>query len=204
MSNKKLRVYCSGPLFCPEELATMRSISNVLEKSGYETFLPQRDGVEAFVMNSVDGVIANAWLARPFNRIVNRAVFSLDVYEIIERCEAFVFNMNGRVPDEGGVVELAMAYATGKPIVIYKNDVRSLACGQDAPMLTGVTGHRACEIAAIPALLAEAIRQTPPPTDLKLPSKVAKVVRHGRLVRKLLDPVQFMRPRNNLLKWWGK
>ena len=55
-------VYCSGPLFCPEELGVMRSIAQTLEDAGYQTFLPQRDGVEAFVMNQVDAPLANAWI----------------------------------------------------------------------------------------------------------------------------------------------
>lgn len=41
-------------------------------------------------------------------------MFSLDVYELIERCAAIVCNLNGRVPDEGMIVETLLACAAGK------------------------------------------------------------------------------------------
>lgn len=51
--------------------------------------------------------------------------------------------MNGRVPDEGAVSEAAMAFAVGHPVVIYKNDARSLVGGKDNPLVAGLSG---CEI----------------------------------------------------------
>ena len=148
-------VYCSGPLFCPEEIAVMTAISNCLEENGYGTFLPHRDGIEAHVMRFVNS---------PFNvdvlnvrGLIDRAIFSLDVYQIVERCSHFVFNMNGRVPDEGGLVETAIAYAAGKPVVVYKNDVRTAFGGRDNSMISGLVQTRKVDqINRIPAELERA------------------------------------------------
>lgn len=39
---------------------------------------------------------------------IDRAIFALDVYRIAERCDYFVFNRNGRVPDEIGEQETSL------------------------------------------------------------------------------------------------
>ena len=44
------RIYCSGPLFCAEEVGGMSAIAKVLEDAGFQTFLPHRDGMEAYIM----------------------------------------------------------------------------------------------------------------------------------------------------------
>ncbi|HOO46801.1 MAG TPA: nucleoside 2-deoxyribosyltransferase, partial [Deltaproteobacteria bacterium] len=71
------RIYCSGPLFCPEEIAGMASIASVLEQEGFSTFLPQRDGLERFLMPLVNTPLNNNFLN--IRDSINRAVFALDV-----------------------------------------------------------------------------------------------------------------------------
>ena len=46
MRTTKQRIYCAGPLFNEPEKREMAEISAMLEGAGYETFLPQRDGLE--------------------------------------------------------------------------------------------------------------------------------------------------------------
>jgi len=194
-------VYCSGPLFCPEELGVMGSIARALEDAGVKTFLPQRDGVEAFVMNQVDAPLANAWIFKPIQTLVNKAVFALDIYQIIERCDGFVFNMNGRVPDEGGVVETAVAFACGKPLIIYCNDLRSLACGRSHPMLMSAALAVVDDIRKIPEVLADCAAIHAPVSSgaAALPPQVRRTVAFGRRVWMLLRMIHFLAPRNALL-----
>ncbi len=194
-------VYCSGPLFCPEEFGVMADIAQILEDAGYRTFLPQRDGVEAFVMNQVDAPLANAWIFKPIQTLINKAVFALDIYQIVERCDCFVFNMNGRVPDEGGVVETAVAFACGKPLVIYRNDLRSLAGGQPHPMLMAAAQAVVDDIRQIPAALARiaADQKAARAIPAALPPQVRRTVAFGRRVWKLLRLIRFLKPRNALL-----
>lgn len=110
----------------------MTAIAQVLEDGGFGTFLPHRDGLEFYVMRHVNS--ATASLPTP-KKTVSRMIFALDVYQIVERCDAFVLNMNGRVPDEGAVAETAIAYAAGKPVLIYKNDARTIFNGHDNAMV---------------------------------------------------------------------
>jgi len=200
-------VYCSGPLFSPEEISAMSDIANELESNGFNTYLPHRDGVEAFVMNSIDRTLPNLPIFRPLNKFVNKAVFALDIYQIIEACDYFVFNMNGRVPDEGGVVETAVALAMGKPIIIYKNDQRSPFFGIDSPMLMGAsyTFTVVDRISDISAELNKLIQRMKNLGDFQLvlenlPPKVKKATNYGRKVWRFLQAFQFLKPKNDLLK----
>jgi len=149
-------IYCSGPLFCPGELGEMLALARFLEGRGYITFLPQRDGIEALVMGMIDSPLnVNVLNVR---KALDRAIFALDIYQILERCHALVFNMNGRVPDEGGLVETAVAWASGKPLVIYKNDARTAFRGMDNSMIGGlVRGRLVRSMDKIPADLETAM-----------------------------------------------
>lgn len=133
-------VYCSGALFCPEEVEAMGRIARVLEKAGYRAFLPHRDGVEAYALNAVNSTLANLAVFKPLTRLISRATFAVDINRILS-CDCFVFNMNGRVPDEGGVVETGFAFAAGKPVVIYKDDPRSIIGVGENPVILGATGN---------------------------------------------------------------
>lgn len=148
-------VYCSGPLFSPEERAAMENIANTLQQAGFAVFVPHIHGLEALVMRFANAPMAP--LAAPVNRFVHRAIFALDIYQILERCHYLVFNMNGRVPDEGAVAETAVAFTAAKPLVIYKEDDRTEFNGSDNSMITGLS-YTFSKVSRIPDIPAELIR----------------------------------------------
>jgi nucleoside 2-deoxyribosyltransferase len=187
-------IYCSGPLFSPEEQAAMSRIARILEQVGYGTFLPHRDGLETAVMAAMKRLGPPASTLGPVHRLVRRAIFALDVYQIVERCEALVFNMNGRVPDEGGVAEAAIAFSTGRPVVLYKEDARSAFDGFDNPMVSGLSTEPApvgrtedLPAAVERALHAGARRATQARPDRRYPDHLSRVVDFGRTVSDLLE-----------------
>ncbi len=184
---KRTRVYCSGPLFCPEEIAGMTAIADVLEEAGYDTFLPHRDGLEPFVMKAVNDPRLTNKAFRSLNRIVGKAIFALDIFQILEGCDWLVLNMNGRVPDEGGVVETAVAFAAGKPLVIYKNDHRTKFNGNDNSMLSGLsyTFSTVNHVTRIPGELEKVARKLEasgpsPYRGENVPRPMRKVIDLGR------------------------
>lgn len=136
-------VYCAGPMFSPGDLAEMESIKDALQGAGYETYLPQRDGIEvAKIMKSLEkgGPTGPPPAgAAKVTDLMRKAVFSLDVFQLLSRCDAVVFNMNGRVPDDGAVAETAMAFSAGKPVVIYKDDPITILMGLDNPLVQGLS-----------------------------------------------------------------
>ncbi|HUW14237.1 MAG TPA: nucleoside 2-deoxyribosyltransferase [Anaerolineae bacterium] len=131
-----MRVYCAGPLFSEGERREMADIADALEKAGHETFLPQRDGIH---IAAVCGELTAMTGARDTEvaRFLERAVFALDVRQVERACDAIVVNLNGRVPDEGAVVEMAIAWANQKPVVAYIDESRSFA-GMANPLVAGL------------------------------------------------------------------
>jgi nucleoside 2-deoxyribosyltransferase len=190
-ADKTKIVYCSGPLFCPEEIGGMTAVSTVLENAGFQTFLPHRDGLEAYIMKLVNSPVnINIFKSRD---LIERAVFALDVFQVIERCDYFVFNMNGRVPDEGGVAESAIAFAAGKPVVIYKNDYRTVFNGCDNSMVSGLTFlPKINNINQIPGALKKAAsklnKHGPSPyTGENIPPVMRDTVKLGRRIWNIME-----------------
>lgn len=208
----KPKIYCSGPLFCPEEVREMSEIARVVEDAGYDAFLPQRDGVEAFVMNSVNGVAGDLFVLRPVKRFLSRATFAVDIYQIARECDCLVFNMNGRVPDEGGVAETAVAFGLGKPVVIYADDSWGGMDGRRDLMLEGVSriSELVDEIDRIPAALyrifeGHAARPARgADTAAPLSAHMEDTIDFGRRVNAFLGMMGFLRPGNALVDEEGR
>ena len=150
--NATPRVYCAGPLFNDGERAEMAEIAACLERAGFSTFLPQRDGLEFAKLKPA--LHARGLGDREASLVLARAVFSLDTFELLNRADAVVVNLNGRVPDEGAVVEAALAWHSGKALVLYKKDARSKLAGEDNPMITGLGRFCVCSsIADLPTTI---------------------------------------------------
>ena len=135
-TERKLKVYCAGPLFNAKEKEEMAEIATVLEDSGFRVFLPHRDGFELAQLLDVLKDIGVSEISA--NRLLNKAIFVLDVYQVLDS-DGLVLNINGRVPDEGATVEAGIAWNAGKRVVIYKSDSRTLINGNDNPLLLGLS-----------------------------------------------------------------
>lgn len=191
----KSRIYCSGPLFCAEEVGGMSAIAKVIEDAGFQTFVPHRDGLEAYIMR-----FGNSSFLSTISLVRSRidyAIFSLDVYELIERCDAVVCNLNGRVPDEGMIVEAALAFAAGKPLVLFKDDARAPFGGYDNSMLTSLTrGKVVKKLKELPSVLASEMSGKRNATDLS--DDLKKAASYGKNISSLMERL----PKNLLKKQW--
>lgn len=92
-------------------------VDDYLQSIGYDTFLPQRDGVELVEGRTPQGI------------------FKKDIEEL-DKCDILLFILDGRVPDDGACFELGYAYAKGKECVYIKTDPRVSFTEGDNPMLT--------------------------------------------------------------------
>ncbi len=165
----------------------MTAIAQSLERAGFDTFLPHRDGLEAYVLrfgsSALPGVVPGV------RDRVDAAIFALDAYELVERCDAVVCNLNGRVPDEGMIVEASFAFAVGRPVVLYKADARAPFGGRDNAMLTGlVRGGIEDRIDRLPdrvrlAIAAGGARGTPSP-------QLSKAIAAGARIAGVLSKVK--------------
>ena len=129
------RVYCAGPLFNAAERREMSQIAEVLRNSGFDTFVPHADGMEFAEVQPY--MLSEGFDADEVGQLLHSAIFALDVYQVVIGCGSLVFNMNGRVPDEGAVAEATMAWMLGKPVLLFKEDARSAICGRDNPLVIG-------------------------------------------------------------------
>jgi nucleoside 2-deoxyribosyltransferase len=179
------RIYCAGPLFNRAEQEEMAEISRTLEAAGFSTFLPQRDG---FVFADVyRQFLREGYEAAEASRMIQQAIFWLDAHEVLVGCQGLVLNMNGRVPDEGAVAEAAMAWMTGKAIVLYKADSRSLIQGTDNPLVLGLGNF--VKVSTIPEIayaFTQLFRRWRPEKASSTPQVIRKSIEPGRRLARLL------------------
>ena len=188
---EKTLVYVSGPCRYPEERRAAGEIAETLEEGGFTTYLPYRDGIDFRLLMEAGAAATND---TPLSGVM-RACFALQMYQVIERCDCLVFNMNGRVPDEGGLFEAAGAFCAGKPLVIYKRDHRSVFCGNDNSMITGLTADFSTvgEIGSICGELAGAIGDEESVSGgYVAPPSVRRVVGQGEGVWRLLSDARYL------------
>ncbi|MGC1274522.1 MAG: nucleoside 2-deoxyribosyltransferase [Planctomycetaceae bacterium] len=175
------KVYCAGPLFSECERQEMTAIADALVADGYRVYLPHRDGMEFRLVLEV--LVERGWTPSVAAAFLHAGIFALDVYQLAVDCEAMVWNLNGRVPDEGAVSEAAIAWTLGKPLVAFKDDVRSMICGRDNPLLVGLVEFETVEnIASLPDALAAAIDRSvdePVPVE-RMPAKLRQAILDGR------------------------
>jgi nucleoside 2-deoxyribosyltransferase len=161
-----------------------QAVAAALESSGYTTYLPQRDGIEVGrVMQLLNHPLLEGRLADDIMLVVRKWVFALDMYQLLERCQSLVFNLDGRTPDDGSVVETAAAFTAGKPIVIYKTTPITMLAGADNPMVEGLSSNWAYvgEVTALSQAVAQAVTAkqsyaySPPPNIAGLISEGNKV-----------------------------
>lgn len=180
------RVYCAGPLFNEAERTEMTWIAEALRAEGFEPFLPHEE-VQFSQVHPL--LVERGMTPARAGEVLHEAIFALDVYYVILGCGSLVFNLNGRVPDEGAVAEATMAWMLGKPMVFYKDDSRSLIEGRDNPILAGQTGfERVSELEAIAPALDVAINaaQIDPATTVCCPRYLNQTLNKGiRLVEQL-------------------
>ena len=182
-------VYVAGPHWSPEEEHSLIGMAGVLERHGFESYLPHRDGIENLYWRYAAGA-RSAPRGVDAEDLLRRALFCMEVYQVVRRCGALVCTLNGRVPDEAAVFKAALAYAVGKPLVICKSDNRSAFHGNDNSMVTGLTPafKTVKGMARLPAELIKAIRSLAPPPAapghlndiLDLGERIGELVEKGR------------------------
>jgi nucleoside 2-deoxyribosyltransferase len=185
-------VYCSGPMFSVGDKREQHSIAKALEAAGFTTYLPQRDGIEVGrVMALVNHPLLEGPIADSIMLRVRKWVFALDMFQLLKRCQALVFNLDGRTPDDGSVVETAAAFTAGKPIVIYKTTPITMLAGADNPMVEGLsTNWRYVDKAiAVPNAVATAVASKQS-YDYAGPPNVTALIADGEEVWDVLEDLR--------------
>jgi nucleoside 2-deoxyribosyltransferase len=99
-------VYIAGPLYTPSERAYLEEIETICKESGFDTYLPHRDGGLA---------PADGSSTLPFFRADIQAMLS---------CSLVVAVLNGTDVDSGAAWELGYMYAYKRPLIGIFEDTR--------------------------------------------------------------------------------
>lgn len=186
-----MKIYCAGPLFNQSERDEMTALADRLVAAGFDVYLPHRDGMEFRLVHEV--LTQRGWEPEVAGQFLHEAIFALDIYQLAVECQAMVWNLNGRVPDEGAVSEAAIVWTLGKPLVAYRDDVRSLIAGRVNPLLAGLVDFTWAETldAVVPRLQEELIRQPPAAISIDhLPVRLRKAATEGAVLWKQLPSEQ--------------
>lgn len=121
-----MRAYFAGPLFSIGELEYNRRCREEFGRYGIELVLPQDNGL---------GIDGDRMLSdKGYAEDTVRTVADADL-ELLESCDILIFNMDGRVPDEGACFELGYAYGRHMRCYGLQTDVRRAEYGINNMMI---------------------------------------------------------------------
>ena len=134
------KVYIAAPLYSAKEQKDNLEIDGVLQRAGYDTFLPQRDG---FAYSDLFKQVQNeGYDYEEARSIALGIIMHLDVYQVCEGCDATVLNLTVRNPGEGTITEGALCFRSERPLVLYKGNNPSFVLENHSPLLTGQTRYQ--------------------------------------------------------------
>lgn len=106
-----MRIYLAGPLFTTAEREFNMQLATRLRAAGHEVFVPQE---------------------HPLSEPTGKAVLRKDL-EGLDWADGVVAIMDGADPDSGTAWECGYAYATQKPVVLFRSDLRGSGDADDIP-----------------------------------------------------------------------
>jgi len=142
-----VKIYLAGPLFTMAEREFNIQLATRLRAAGHEVFVPQEN---------------------PASERTGKAIFLKDL-EGLDWAEGVVAIMDGADPDSGTAWECGYAYATKKPVVLFRSDLRGSGDAEEIPynaMLIGAAdAHVESRLGTIDeaaaAIHAELVRLAP-------------------------------------------
>lgn len=141
--SNRTRVFISGPMFSDADKWQQAEIASALEEVGYVCFLPQRDGIEVgpvlqLLHDPGMGALLEELTIDRCVAWVSRAIACLDMYQAANSAVT-TLTLEGRVPDEGSLVEGTAAWMNGHPVLPFQTTpIRELGKNNN-PMIGLIT-----------------------------------------------------------------
>jgi nucleoside 2-deoxyribosyltransferase len=133
----KKKLFLAGPMGSPSEIAGQTKIADAFRPK-FDVYLAPCDGVE--VKSLIDLIDNPSNVSEPFVRaalLVQQIGWAHEIYQVLSS-DVIVLNLDGRVPDEGAVVEAASAFMAGKPVVTFKDTPVTFWPFFDNPMVAAL------------------------------------------------------------------
>ena len=119
--NEQVSIYPAAALFNGRETIFNSLLVEGLEKLGYKTNFPQRDGFEfGDLSKTLDGKL----LDREINTAAQNIIYYLDMGVFLPKSDVILANFDEPL-DEGVIVEASYATLMGKFVIGLRTDVRS-------------------------------------------------------------------------------
>jgi nucleoside 2-deoxyribosyltransferase len=190
-------IFVAGPMFTDFERDEQQALTDLLEAAGYQVYVAHRDGFEMLrLIEVMEDPALQSDLLYMASLMVQKIGWCLEIAKIHE-CDGLLLNMNGRVPDEGAVMEASMAFTAGKAIVNYKDSSVTMWGIFDNPMVAALDGtwqpvrSRDQIVAAMQAALAAApAASTVAPYQYAPPQYLQEVIDLGHFVEANKDALQ--------------
>lgn len=145
MSTHPLKVYYASGLFNEGERAFNLRVKAMLDDHGFETWFPQEDA--GFLEQYMEqGMTLDE---------ARHHIFEQNL-EAVRRSDVLIFNLDGRVPDEGACVEAGVAFGWDKRIIGIQTDFRAVEPGGNNLMIDGILNYEiATSIEELSRMLSE-------------------------------------------------
>jgi deoxyadenosine/deoxycytidine kinase len=126
----KPKIYYASSLFNEGERTFNLRVKAVLDGLGFETWFPQEDAgfLERYMEQGMSLEEAR------------QAIFRMNL-AAVEESDVLLFNLDGRVPDEGACIEAGIAYGRGKRCIGLQTDFRAVEPGGNNLMIDGVVRY---------------------------------------------------------------
>jgi nucleoside 2-deoxyribosyltransferase len=178
-------IFLAGPMFSIAERQEQGTLARLLRRAGFRVYAAHEDGFEMLelirTMEDPDLQSEELYMA---SLMVQKIGWALEIYQI-SQADGLVLNMNGRVPDEGAVMEASMAFTAGKAVVNYKDSSVTMWGIFDNPMVAALDGSwqpvrkRAELVPTLKKALAAAAAR---PYTYRPPPHIREVIKLGEFV----------------------
>ena len=123
--------YYAAGLFNEAERTFNLKVKAMLDELGLDTWFPQEDA--GFLEDYMDqGMTLDQ---------ARHHIFTQNL-EAVEAADILIFNLDGRVPDEGACIEAGVAYGRDKKLIGIQTDFRAVEPGGNNLMIDGVLGYQ--------------------------------------------------------------
>ena len=118
---EKISVYIAAALFNAREAHFNSCIVKALERRGYKTNFPQRDGFE---FADLAETLKETLSQEEIPTAVQEIIYHFDMGFLLPRSDVILANLDEPI-DEGVVTEISYAQLMGKPVIRLRTDIRS-------------------------------------------------------------------------------